>query len=315
MQKIIGLFLILLLLTGCGTEDGTDHPPSGSLSVTDSTDRLVTMEQPPQSTLALSSSIGEIWMLAGGELAGVTSDALSDRDFGLPADIPVVGTIKDPSIEAIVALQPDLVLLSQDITSHLSIADTLEQMDIACYFAKVERLEDYLKVLEDFTILTEKPDNFQQYGEQVGQEVESLVSRLPSESASQAKTALLLRAYSTGVKVKARDHTVCYILEDIGVDNLADQDGMPLEELSLEAILHGDPDYIFIVFMGDEEAAIQALEDSLFSNPAWNTLTAVQEDKMVILPKELYHYKPNARWPEAYHMLLRLIYPEIYEKI
>lgn len=102
-----------------------------------------------------------------------------------------------------------------------------------------------------------------------------------------APTALFLRAFSTGVKVKARDHVVCDILADIGADNVAA--GNPaLEELSLEAIVAADPQFLFVVTMGsDEEKALAAFDALLASNPAVDTLTAVQEGRVYVLPARI----------------------------
>lgn len=67
--------------------------------------------------------------------------------------------------------------------------------------------------------------------------------------------------------------------------------------MSLEEVIAADPDFIFVVTMGSsEEAALDYMEQNFESNPAWAELTAVQEDHYVLLPKELFHYKPNARW-------------------
>ena len=62
--------------------------------------------------------------------------------------------------------------------------------------------------------------------------------------------------------------------------------------------------------MGDQEAG-QAYMESLISDPVWKTLTAVKEGRVYQLPKELFQYKPNARWGEAYGYLMELLYGEI----
>ena len=67
-----------------------------------------------------------------------------------------------------------------------------------------------------------------------------------------------------------------------------------------------NPDFIFISTMGKEEAAI-AYMDSLFSDSAWQELDAVKNGKYAYLPKELFQYKPNARWYEAYEYLADLL--------
>ncbi|MBG0765459.1 MAG: ABC transporter substrate-binding protein, partial [Tissierellales bacterium] len=48
------------------------------------------------------------------------------------------------------------------------------------------------------------------------------------------------------------------------------------------------------------------------SNDAWNSLTAVKEGRVYYLPKDLYLYKPNARYPEAFKGLAEIVYPEVF---
>ena len=83
-----------------------------------------------------------------------------------------------------------------------------------------------------------------------------------------------------------------------------------LEDLSMETILAEDPDYIFVTTMGDSQKAIDALKAGIESNPAWGSLSAVQNGRYLILPKDLFHYKPNARWGESYEALLHILYPD-----
>ncbi len=86
------------------------------------------------------------------------------------------------------------------------------------------------------------------------------------------------------------------MLADLGCVNVADGSSL-LEDLSLEAIMAADPDYIFVVLQGTDSAKPQAtFEEALLSNPAWQTLRAVQEGRFYILDQQLYNLKPNARW-------------------
>ena len=92
--------------------------------------------------------------------------------------------------------------------------------------------------------------------------------------------------------------------------NIADN-GTLLDDLSLEVIVKSDPDFIFVTFMGaDEEKAHKVLDDTLLSNPAWSELSAVKNGRFVILPKQLFHYRPNAKWGEAYQQLADILFGE-----
>ena len=45
------------------------------------------------------------------------------------------------------------------------------------------------------------------------------------------------------------------------------------------------------------------LENMLNSNPIWNSLDAIKNNKLFYLDKELFHLKPNKRWGESYEVL------------
>ena len=77
-----------------------------------------------------------------------------------------------------------------------------------------------------------------------------------------------------------------------------------------EEILVQDPDYIFISTMGDEQAATSYMMD-LFSQEGWRDLSAVQNEDYIFLPKDLFHFKPNHQWADAYRMLAQILYPEL----
>ena len=61
---------------------------------------------------------------------------------------------------------------------------------------------------------------------------------------------------------------------------------------------------------GSEAAAIEHM-DSLLTSEGWRELTCVKDSKYTYLPKELFHFKPNSRWADAYSMLVELLYPDL----
>ena len=85
-----------------------------------------------------------------------------------------------------------------------------------------------------------------------------------------------------------------------------------LEDMSLEHIVASDPDVILVLTMGNEAAALAYLKSGVESNPAFLSLGAVKTQNYHVLPKDLFHYKPNERWDESYEYLAKLLYPEIF---
>ena len=145
-------------------------------------------------------------------------------------------------------------------------------------------------------------------------DVENRITEIKGEiPESTDKTVLLMRVYSTGVKAKRDDNLGGQILKELGLRNIADSNSSLLEDLSVEQIIKENPDYIFVSFMGSETAAKEYLKENIENNPAWQGLTAVENSNYVLLPKDLFHYKPNERWDESYEYLAKIVYGQIFE--
>jgi len=298
MTKKIALCLLCLclLLSGCAREEGASA--SGSLP-----------ENPR--VVSLSGSYAEAWLLAGGELVGVTRDALEERDLGLPDDTAVVGSVKEPNAEAILALEPDLVLLNSDISGQMDIVETLENAGITRWAFQVDTFEDYDKMMQQFTQATGRDDLYQTNVADVAGQIKE--AKTTAALSSTIPDVLLMRAFSTGIKAKTNDELAGAILEDLNARNIADDHPSMLEDLSLEEIIQADPDFIFVTTMGDEQKALDYLDSLIESNPAWQGLTAVKEGHYVVLPKDLFHYKPNNRWGDSYEYLGKILYPSLFK--
>ena len=339
MKRILPLFLALaLLLTGCtavSTTESTsqtvsqvDSPSSalesaaesassqlesaGEVSITDSNGSQITLDTSAPRVVAAYGSFAEAWLLAGGELVGVTQDALEQRDLGLPEDIAVVGTVKEPNAEEIIALEPDLVLLASDITAQADIRDVLENAGLACAFFQVDTFADYAFMMEQLCAVTGREDLYEENVTQVGQQIEE--AQANAALSSTRPNVLLIRAFSTGIKAKTDDELAGAILKDLGAHNIADDHPSMLEDLSLEEVIAADPDYIFVTTMGDEQKALDYLNGLIQQNPAWSELSAVKEDRYIVLPKDLFHYKPNNRWGESYQYLGEILYPQLFHE-
>lgn len=285
------------------------QPP---LTFTDAQGYEVTL-QSWQTVVSLYGSFAETWLLAGGELAGVTSDAQQERQLALGEDVAIVGTVKEPNLEEILAVQPDFLILSADIAAQVKMHDALAEAQIPHAYYRVDTFDEYLAMLEQFCQMTGRQDLYQQNGLAVQQQIDDVLAAVEGQT---APTVLLLRTFATGAKAKGDDNLAGVILRDLGADNLVTRHESLLEDLSIEEIIEADPDYIFITVMGASEASgLAYLADTLEANPAWPQLSAVQNDRYILLPKELFHYKPNARWGESYAYLAKILYPQLADQI
>ena len=75
----------------------------------------------------LYGSFAEAWTLAGGSLVGATSDAVEERGLVLGEDVSIIGSVKTPALEEILATDPDFVMLSADIEAQTELHDALTE--------------------------------------------------------------------------------------------------------------------------------------------------------------------------------------------
>ncbi len=320
-KRLASLLLALATLTACATAPEQPSQPapappaqqdqqSTAYTFTDALGNTVTVDR-PQRVVSFYGSFAEMWVLAGGTLVGTTDDAITQRELPLGDNVTVIGGTKTPNLELALSLEPDFALLSADTSDHVQAAETLRAAGVPCAFFRVDYLEDYLAAMEICTAITGRSDLYEQNAQRVEQQAQAVIQRVRPRLTQNPPTALLIRAYSTGAKAKGMDNLAGVILHELGVKNLVEDHPSLLEELSMEEIIAADPDYIFVTTMGSSsQKALDALRDGIQSNPAWASLSAVQNDRYVLLPEDLFHYKPNNRWGESYAYLANILCPE-----
>lgn len=128
----------------------------------------------PQNVVGLSKSVSQMWLLSGGKLVGTTDDSFELENIGNAIS---VGTLTTTNLEAIVSLNPDLVILTLDIPVHKKIAENLQNLGIKTYIVDVKKFDDYKKVMKDFTDLTGRKDLYQKNVLDVENQIEKNVEK------------------------------------------------------------------------------------------------------------------------------------------
>ena len=298
---LLSLALLLPLAAACA--ESSDTPGIGGPSFTDSTGVKVTLTAHPRRVAVLFSSFADLWLSAGGEVAMTVGESV---ERGIVPDTVTVladGAGKAPGAEVIIAAAPDLVILSADLAGHVSCAERLREAGIPTALFHVETFTDYLAVLKIFTDLNGRPDLY----ESVGLTQKAVIDALIASKPLNGKKILFARATASAVKAKGSgDSFAAAMLTELGAVNLADGIPLLLDGLSVETVVRESPDYLIFTAMGSEAAA-RGNVSLLLEGEAWSTLDAVQGGAWSFLPKELFHYKPNAKWAEAYTYLAELI--------
>nr|WP_319775826.1 ABC transporter substrate-binding protein [uncultured Sphaerochaeta sp.] len=277
--------LLMILLVACGTKAHSSQAGS------------------EMTVVALTSSLAELWILSGGDVAASTDEAFQEHPINLGENCINLGTVKDPSIEQILSLDPDLVLLSPLIPSHQGIKGQLESYQIPCKSFDLDTLEHYLEALRWCSKKTGNDDAYWTHGKETATRTASIIS---SFSLPQEERVLLLRAHSTKVKALDEHSLVGAMLRDLEIETLSDQYPSLLDQLSWEIILKEDPTLILVVPMGDVSVAEAQVQTLISDNPILSNVQAIRTGDVHLLPKALFGYKPNNRWDESYAYLTSL---------
>ncbi len=281
--KSVAVALSIFLLAACGgsTESETESMPTmaaASFPVTitnNGTD--VVIEQQPEAIISLSPTATEILFAIG---AGDQVIAVDDQST-YPAEAPVSDLSGfTPNIEAIVAKQPDLVVVSYD-------ADNL--------IASLQAASVPVLLQNAATNLDETYAQINELGLATGQVqgAADLVTKMKSDIQtaldSVTKLAEPLTYYHeldpTFYSVTSATF-IGQLYELVGLENIADaapdaESGYP--QLSAEYIVQSDPD---LIFLADTKCcAVNTAE--LAGRPGFSALTAVQTGSVVELDDDI----------------------------
>ena len=326
---IVSFILLSFALAGCSGAASSEMPSVSektdsdyAVMVLSETETTVTVQdaegekilnKSPQRVVCLYNSLLDLWYLNGG-----TAIARVAGDTELPpeaASLPEAGSMSSIGLEQVVAYEPDLVLLTATLDGQREIAKGLKENNIPYLLCDLR--EDPFGSFGRYSYLFSKINAqdklFQEKIEPVIQNCLELSEKTRAIK-DQPSVAVLFSAPKY-VKAETNLSQTGQMVDMLGADNIlapeeAPSDGSVRVDLSFEILLARNPDYIFVVTMGDEEKCPDTFDPTLLSNPAWGELDAVKEGRMIYLPKEYSLNKPNQRYYEALSYIAGILYPD-----
>lgn len=275
--------VILCILLICGWSDAA----------------LCSTPQPPKRIISLAPAMTEIIFSLGlGEqVVGVSSVCDRPEEARSKAKI---GGMANPSIEAIVALKPDIVVLNRD-GNPKTIADHLARLGIRTHVFWARRLTDL-------------PDGIRKMGEdlaaqpaanRLAEQLETAIRDLKSSQNSKPpqtvgrKSPKVLFVIWPSPLIVAGPGT---ILDDAmamrGLHNIAADAKIPYPRFSLEAVIERQPDLILI---GKGHNDMKTLSKGFLKS--LGSLDAVRKGKVCFMDDALY--RPGPRIPAGLDDLKR----------
>lgn len=309
---ILGIVLISVsyMVIFSPEEIRTEYP----IPITDALGRQVTIEEIPERIVSAAPANTEIVFALGlGEkVVGVTdwcdwpSEMVSMRDNGT---IESVGDYWEPSIERIIDLEPDLVVLSEGVPYHALVAEQLGHMDIKCFVTwKGGNLTEIYQNIEILGKICDRIDAASDLIESMKDRVDAVENVI----AGQGPITMLHAVWLNPVFTCGGDTFVSEVITLAGGENIfADLNGWPT--VSIEQVVASQPQVITItatMMFSNPEDILQMLED----DPLWSEVPAVQNGKVYILLDEGENIfsRQSVRIVDAMELLAEILYPEAF---
>lgn len=245
------------------------------ITVTDYLGRTVTLGEPARRIVALAPHIVEnIYSAGAGHLL---VGAVDYCDFPAEAKkIPRVGAISAYSLEAIVALRPDLVVVWNSGRGGKALPKLLD-LGLTVYASDPKTLEDIARSIRDYGILTGNSA----HAEQTAAEFTARHNALKKNYSHQKTLSVFYQVWNQPLQTLNDEHIISDLIRLCGGINVFGDSPTIAPLIGLEAVLTRNPDVIIASGMG--EARPEWLDD-------WRkypSLKAVQNENLYFVPPDI----------------------------
>jgi iron complex transport system substrate-binding protein len=274
--------------------------PAHAVVVTDHLGRRVEVPSRPARIVSLAPSLTETLFAlgAGDRIAGVTDYC----DYPPEARTKTkVGGMINPNIERLVALRPDLTLLTKEGNRRETL-DALERLGIAVYVVETARLEAISRALRDLGRVAGEPAA----GEALASDLERRIAATRAAVRGFAPRRALFLVWLQPVITVGQETFLDDLMESAGASSISRTQAQPWPKMSVEEILRQDPEYILVPRSSDFSPS----REDLARVPGWRELSAVRHDRILHLHEAIQ--RPGPRIAEMLESLARSLHPEAF---
>ncbi len=326
LRKTFVFTLLIALLTACAPQStpttapvateivptqapATEAPteaPAAMLTFTDGLAREIKLDGPAQRVVSLAPSNTEILFAVGAGSQVVGRDEFSDYPEEAKSVSSVGGSMGQYSAEAIVALNPDLVLAAEINSPEL--VKQLEDLGLTVYYLNnpvtLEGMYDNLVLVAQLTGHVEEANAL----------VDSLKARV---AAVDEKIMPLSSAISVFYEIDASDASKPYtygpgtfgdlLITRAGGSNVAGSLADAYPQISLEQLIVANPG---VIILGDSMWGVTP--ESVKQRAGWEFLGAVQ-NRLVFPFDDNLVSRPGPRLVDGLEQLAKLLRPELFK--
>ena len=297
------LSIAALSLTACGSATGSStesSAPAGeakSVTVQDSAGE-VTVNLPLESVVATDNNSFETLDSWGVELsAGAVALMPKTVSYKENADIVDLGNHREPNLEAVVAVEPDLIITGSRFTQY---TEQLKELAPDAAVVQLDRADDKPldEELKRTTNVLGEVFEKQAEAEKLNQDLDAAIERVKAAyNTDQKVMAVITSGGEINYSAPGNGRTLGPLFDVLGLTPSLEVEGASTDhqgdEISVEAIADSNPDWILVM---DRDAAVSASQEEgykpanelLANSEALKNVNAVKDGNIVYMPADTY---------------------------
>jgi len=280
------------------------------VTLVDSMGNVVTFTEPPERIVSLSPSNTEIVFAvgAGDNVVGVTDFCNYPYDFAAWVDagnMTSIGNYWNPSVEPIVALEPDLVLAS---SGSLDAAATLKNLGYAVLVIEGHTIDD---VLQDILLVgraTYKNAEASDLVTEMRAKMDAVTTQL---IAATTTPKVYHEVWGDPLMSVGPGTFIDELITLAGGTNIFNDATTSWPTISSEAVIEKNPDVMFLPDMYMGVGNFYETIEAVASRPGWDSITAVQNNALYEIDADIIS-RSGPRLVDALEEIAKMVHPEIF---
>ena len=293
---LICLLFCLLLLANCKSKTPIDSTPAPQREITDDLGRRVRLPERVTSAVSLAPNLTEIAFAvgAGDRLVGVTSFC----DYPEEArKIRRIGDTLTPNIENIIALKPQVVLVST-ASQMENFTKTLDEQGIAYFVTNPNSLDDIYKSIYQIGEIFRREET----AYQVVDEMKRRVADVEARTADAPNVKVFVQIDKNSLYTVGRDSFITDLIERAGGESLTKDVATEYPKISRETALALNPERIIL----------SESDNNREPNEVFSASKAVKNGKVFRVEADLLS-RPGPRIVDGLEQVARALHPESFE--
>lgn len=304
MSVTAGVILIVataaMFATGGCRRPGTAETPTtdGEAAPRDEIGRrVVPRRTPARRIVSLAPSVTEILFAIGAGESLVGIDNFSDHPADRVRAIRRIGSNLEPSVETIVALNPDVVITAMSANRQQTV-EALERLGIPCFVTDTRRAADLPGTFRRLGALAGHADG----AEREIARIQAALARVRSQAQGRPAVRTLIAIWREPLFVAGRDTFTQDLLEIAGGVNVA-SDVAGFVRYPVERLLKSQVDVIIMPTHAPEDRG----REQAASWQVWPVLPAVRSGRIHAVQDALL-IRPGPRVADAAEMLFAVLH-------